>query len=69
MKLGTIKDIKIGKVRAWGYDIKSIWLCKNLSSGTYVVMGLCWDGERAHGWCTLKSTESLKEARAYANSL
>ena len=68
MKLGTFKEIELGTLRAWGYDIKEIWLCKRTDINTYVLMGLCWDGEKAHGWCTLKSG-TLKEVRAYARAI
>ena len=68
IKLGTDCAIQIGKARAWGYDIKRIWLCKDLTINQYVVMGLCWDGEKAHGWCHLK-VGTLAECRRYAQDL
>lgn len=68
MKLGDIKETT-KKFTAWGYSIKSVWLTKWMPTGEYQVLGLCWgEDKKSHGWCTLYSCKSLKEARAYAKA-
>lgn len=59
-KLGSEKDIRIGQLNLWGYAIKRLWLVKDLgvrkyTKDCYKILGLTWDGEKCHGWCTVAS--------------
>lgn len=65
MKLGEERNTNKG-IKMWGYEIKRVWLCKNMNTKQYTVLGLCKDEQNiCHGWCTMFAG-SLKEARAYA---
>lgn len=68
MKLGEMKEAS-KKITVWRYHINRIWLTKWMPTGEYQVWGLCWgEDHQAHGWYTLFSSKSLKEARAYAKA-
>lgn len=68
LKLGEMKETS-KKITAWGYTIKRVWLTKWMPTDEYQVWGLCWGTDnQSHGWCTLFSSKSLKEARAYAKA-
>lgn len=68
IKLGETRKTHSG-MTIGDYNAEQVWLCKNGKSGEYLVMVLLKDThDIAHGWWTLYSTPSLKNARSYAAS-